>query len=87
MVGDKVQKVLWQDQQLPAVKNVKDVVILCRTNNLHLNAPKDIADGIIHIVLTLKRIYSDINVFICGILPSDFNWSINRVYIKEVKKN
>ena len=51
--GDKVQKVLWRAQNLPAVKSV---AILCDTNNLHLDAPEDIADGIIEIGLTFKRL-------------------------------
>ena len=54
--GDKVQNVLWQDHNLPAVKSVRNVVILCGTIKLQLNAPKDIVDGIIKIGLTFKRL-------------------------------
>ena len=45
--GDKVQNVLWRAHNLPPVKSVRNVAILCGTNNLHLDAPEDIADGII----------------------------------------
>ena len=85
--GDKVQNVLWQAQNLPTVKSIRNVVILCGTNDLHLDAPEDIADGIIEIGSTFKRLYTNVNVFICGILPSDCYWSINQVYIKDVNKN
>ena len=75
--GDKVQNVLWRAHNLPAVKSVRNVVILCGTNNLHLDAPEYIADGITKIGLTFKRLYTNINVFICGILPCNCYWSIN----------
>ena len=81
--GDKVQKVLWRAQNLPAAKSV---AILCDTNNLHLDAPEDIADGIIEIGSTFKKLYTNTNVFVCGILPRDCYLSINRVYIKDVNK-
>ena len=68
------------------MKNVRNVVILCGTNNLHLDAPEDIADGIIEIGSTFKRLYTNINVFVCGILPRGYYWSINRVYINDVNK-
>ena len=71
IVGDKVQNVLWRAHNLPAAKSVKNVVILCSTNNLYLDAPKDIADGIIEIGSTFKRLYTNFNVFICRILPRD----------------
>ena len=71
VVGDKVKNVLWRAHNLPAAKSVRNVVILCSTNNLHLDAPKDIADGIIEIGSTFKRLYTNFNVFICRILPCD----------------
>ena len=53
--GDKVQNVLWRAHNLPAVKNIKNVVILCVSNNLHLDAPEDIADGIIKIAFNFYK--------------------------------
>ena len=84
--GDKVQNVLGRAHNLPAVKSVRNFVILCGTNNLHLDAPEDIADGIIEIGSTFKRLYTNVNVFIYGTLPRDNYWSINRVYIKDVNE-
>ena len=34
----------------------------------------------------VKRLYTNINAFICEILPLDYYWSITRVYIKDVTK-
>ena len=44
----------WRARNLPVVKSVRNVVILCATNNLCLGAPEDIADGIIEIGSTFK---------------------------------
>ena len=68
------------------MKSVRNVVILCGTNNRHLVAPEDIADSIIEIGSTFKRLYTNVNVFICGILSRDCYWSINQVYIKDVNE-
>ena len=38
---------------LPTSLNQKNVVILCGTNNLLLDSPKDIADGILEIARSL----------------------------------
>ena len=83
--GDKVHNILWRAHNLPVVKSVRNVVILSGTNNLHLDASKGIADGIIEIGSTFKRRYTNV-VFICGILPRHCYWSINRVYIKDVNE-
>ena len=71
---DKVQNVLWQAHILPAVKSARNAVILCGTNNLYPDALEDIADVIIEIWSTFKMFYSNVNVFICGILPCDCYW-------------
>ena len=84
--GGKVQYILWQAHNLPVVKNVENVIILCGTNNVHLDAHEDIAYGIIQIGSTFKRLYNNVNVFICEILPRDCYWSINRVYEKDANE-
>ena len=35
------------------------------------------------IALTLRRKYHHLNIVVCGLLPADENWSVNRIYIKE----
>ena len=85
--GDKVQNVLQQAQNLPTVENFRNVVILCVANNLHLNAPEDIADNIIKIGLTFKRLYANANAFICQTLPTDNYCQINRIYNSKAVNN
>ena len=83
--GDKVQNVLWRARNLPVVKSVKNVRILYGTNNLHLDAPEDVTDSIIKTGLSFKRLYTNVNAFICSILSGDCYWSINRVcMVKDV---
>ena len=78
--GDKVQHVLWRSHNLPVVKSIKKVVVLCGTNNLNQYLPEDI----IEVASTFKSKYGSISVFVCSILYRDFNWFAARVYIKEV---
>ena len=44
--GDRIQHVLWRALNLPASPDLKNVVVLCGTNDLLLGSPKDIAGGI-----------------------------------------
>ena len=84
--GDRIQHVLWRALNLPVSLNLKNVVVLCGTNNLRLDSPKDFADGILEIARSFETNYSCFNVIICGILPRDDSWSVNRVSIKKVKQ-
>ena len=83
--GDRVQNVLWRAQNFPVISSLKNVVILCGTNNLFTDSPKDIADDIIEIAQTFQSKYSSINIDIGGVLPRDASWSINRE-LKEVNE-
>ena len=80
--GDRIQNVL---ENFPVISSLKNVVILCGTNNLFTDSPKDIADDIIEIAQTFQSKYSSINIDIGGILPRDASWSINRE-LKEVNE-
>ena len=53
-------------------------------NNIQHNFVEDIVHRIVEIALSLRRIYHPIAIFVCGVLPRDSNWSINRVYIAEI---
>ena len=81
-IGD--DKVLWHSHNLPVVKSIKKEFFLCGTNNLNQDSPEDITDGIIEVATTSKSKYDFISIFVCGILARDFNWSVTRVYIREV---
>ena len=57
---------------------------MCGTNNIQHNYVEDIKDGIVEIAFSLKRIYHPIAIFVCGLIPCNNNWAINRVYIDEI---
>ena len=65
---------------------MKNDVVLCGTNNLLLDLPKDITDGILEIGRSFKTNYSCVNIIICGILPPDDSWSVNWVSIINVNQ-
>ena len=84
--GNRIRHVLWRALNLSVSSNLKNNVVLCRTNNLLLDSSKDIADGIFEIARSLEINYSCVNVIICGILPRDDSWSVNQVSIKKVNQ-
>ena len=85
--GEKNQHVLWHALNVSVSSNLKNVVVLCGTNNLLLDSHKDIAHGILEIARLFKTNYSGVNVIICGILPREDSWPVNRVSIKKVNQN
>ena len=74
------------DPNLPVISSLKNVVILCGTNNLFQDSTEDIADGVIEIAQTCKSNYNSINIATGGILSSEAGWFINRVLIKEINE-
>ena len=84
--GDRVQNVLRRAQNVPVISSLRNVVILCGTNNLFQDSPEEIADAVIETAKTFQSKYNSINIAIGGILPRNVSWSINRVLIKEVNE-
>ena len=82
--GDRVENVLWRAREIPFIPSLKNVVILCGTNNINKDSPYDIAQGLIAIGSVFKNQSSNPNIFICGLLPRDESFSINRLIINEV---
>ena len=80
--GDRVEHVLWRAHDLRCFSSLRNVIILCGTNNLYQVLPEDIANGLVKIASCFKQGNNAINVFICGILPRDDTSSINRLLIK-----
>ena len=81
--GDHVEDVLWWAINLPLPLSVKNVVILCRTNNTNniiIVTPHDIANCIISIGSLFQNKSSGINVSVCGLIPVDECWLVNRIY-------
>ena len=69
---------------MPSSPSFQNAVILCGTNNIQRDSSEDIVDGILEIALTLRRNYNDLHIAVCGLLPGDENWSVNRIYIREI---
>ena len=59
--GGRIQHVLWRALIIPVSLNLKNVV-LCGPNNLLLDSPKDIADGILEIARSFETNYSCVSV-------------------------
>ena len=78
-----MENILWRCQNLPSSPHLQNTVIMCSTNNMQYNSVEDIV-GIVEIALSLRRKYQPVAIFVCGLLPRDNNWSINRVYIDEI---
>ena len=82
--GDCVENVLWRPSFIPFLPSLKEAVIHCGTNIVIKDSPYNITQGLIAISLVLKNQSSKPNIFICGILPRDESFSINRLFINEV---
>ena len=82
--GDRVENVLWRAIDIPFLPSLKDVVILCRTNNINKDPLYDITQGLIAIGSVFKNQSSNPNIFICGLLPRDESFSISRLIVNDV---
>ena len=81
-----IKNVLWQAINLPLPSSVENVVILCRTNNIQNDTPRDIANCIISIGSIFQKKSSGINVILCALILCDECWLVNRVLINEANK-
>ena len=92
---DHVENALWRAIDLPLPSSVKNVVILCRTNNIPTDIPCDIADCIISLGSIFQKRSRGIDVSVCGLIPCDVSvcglipcesWSVNRRLVNEVNE-
>ena len=84
--GEKVKNLLWRVENLEFPPAIRQIVILCGTNNIDANTPNDIANGLLCSALTIKKRSSVTNVYITGLLPGDFRETRMRNKIKEVNE-
>ena len=82
--ADHVKNLLWWAIDLPLPLSTKNVAILCGTN-IPIDTPCDIADCIIRITSIFQKKSSGFSVNVCGLIPHDECWSVNRVLINEMK--
>ena len=74
----------FQAMNLPIPSSLKKVFILCGTNNIFTDFPMDIVGCIVNIGCCLREKSSNMNVFICGLIPRDKSWPVNRALIKNI---
>ena len=73
LLGGSIIAGLLRTKNLSVPPSLKNVVVLCRTNNLFTDSPLDLADCIV-------------NIGSCGLILRDESWSVNRVLIKDVNR-
>ena len=79
--GDTIEHVLWCALNLPVFSSLKNIVVLRGTNNLLLDSPKDIVDGILEIARSFKTNYSCVNV----IMEKGYLILVEKGYLKLAK--
>ena len=64
------------------------MVLLCAASNilLYTDSPTDIADCIVNIGSCLRKISSNVNLFIFGLIPRDEGWFVNRILINDANR-
>ena len=60
------------------------MVVQCRTNNISTDSPRDIADCIKDVGTIFRSKSNTVNIIICGLIPHDECWSINRLLTNRV---
>ena len=86
MRADRVENALWCARDIVFPPRLKNVVILCGTNNIDKDLPHDIFQGLIAIGSSFKIRFNNPNIFICGLLSRDECFSINKVIVDEINE-
>ena len=63
---------------MPLPSSVRNIVVLCETNNISTDFPRDIADCIVDVGMIFRRKSNSMKIIICGLIPCDECWSVNR---------
>ena len=76
--GHHVENVLWE-----AIHQFTAIIVQCGTNNISTDSPRDIADCIVNVDTIFRRKSNTVNIIICGLIPRDECWSVNRLLINK----
>ena len=82
--GNRAENILSRARDILLPPSLKNVAVLCGTNNIDNDPTHDIVEGLIAISSVFKNNSSNSNIFICGIFPRNKSFSINRLIIDEV---
>ena len=63
---------------------LKNVIILCRTNSIHISSLYGIPQCLIDIGVGFRNCSPKVKIFISGIFPRDECHLVNRILIKEI---
>ena len=58
--------------------------VQCGTNNISTESLRDIADCIVDVGTVFRKKSNTVNIIICGLIPCDECWSVNRLLINKV---
>ena len=81
---DRTENVLWRALNLPEISYLKNVIILCGTNNICIDSPYGIAQCLTDIGVCFRNHSTKVKIFISGIFPRDECYLVNRILIKEI---
>ena len=82
--GDRVENILWRLRDIAFPPRLKNLAILCGTNNINKDPPYYIVRGLTATGSSFKNWFNKPNLFICGLLPRDEYVSVNRVIIDKI---
>ena len=82
--GDRVENVLWRAISLQLPSSVQNIVVQSRTNNISTDSPHDITDCIVDVGTIFQKKSNTVNIIICGLIPRDKCWSVNRFLVSKV---
>ena len=81
--GDRAENVLWRTISLPLLLYVQNIVVQCGINNISTNSPRNLTVCIVDVSTIFQRKSNTVNI-ICGLIPPDECWSVNRLLINKV---
>ena len=58
--------------------------VQCGTNNISTESLRDIADCIVDVGTVFRKKSNTVNIIICGLIPCDECWSVNRLLINKI---
>ena len=84
--GDRIENVLWREQDISLHHTASFVIINYSTNTVEKSQTEDFAAGIVKIAETLTKNHPKITTIITGMLPRNKTYSFQQAKINETNK-
>ena len=68
----------------PLPSSGRSIIVQCGTNKISTDSPSDIADCILDEGTIFWRKSNTVNIIMCGLIPRDECWLVNRLLINKV---